>query len=221
MRACSATRTSSSPAPSGELGRCQRPDDLDLVAVDGDRRAARRTRCRAPARRTRLRSAAPAPVPTVVGWPNAASPAGRPFLCPACLESYYEITRLTTRTQRAGAHAKTRSLEQQLEPDVGGHEPEPLVETVGVRAGGVRGQLHPVATQVAGPLDGSTEQGARPCRLPGGPGARAPTRSRRTDRPAPAGAGRRSAGRLPTTSPSSSATRTAPSPRAISCSAAR
>ena len=185
MRACSATRTSSSPAPSGRRGGAG-PDDLDLVAVDPDGGAALEPGVGHP-------PGEPGPdEPLLLGprgrWAGGTPPP--PLGTPSrsrCLASYYEITRL----HREGQDGRARSLEEHLEAHVGGREPEPLVEAMGVGARRVGGQLDAVAARGAGPGDGLAQERGAHSPAHGGRGARAPTRSRRTARRGPGGDGRR------------------------------
>ena len=73
-------------------------------------------------------------------------------------------------------------LQAQLEAAVGGFEAEPLVETVCLGSGVVRGELDPVTPQVPGPLPRRRASGPRRCRARGNRDARAPTPPRRRAR---------------------------------------
>ena len=133
-------------------------------------------------------------------------PLGSPSAVVVLLVILRDYTITLTWSSAAGA----ASLEQQLEADVGGHEPEALVEAVGVGAGHVGGQLHPVTTERAGPGDGLARMSALPTPLLRWSGCTW-TDSTSAHRPPWACRCRKTMSwQTPTTSPSSSATSTAP-----------
>ena len=122
-----------------------------------------------------------------------------------------------SRVSRAPA---PRLRQRQLESSVRWRESQYRVETMGVGAGQIAGELHSVTPQMARPLDGRTPSGCGRHRDPAGRGARGRTRSRRRALRATGCGGTRSAGRRRPRVRSHSATSTPPGCRLISARAA-
>src|SRR5580692_10388293 len=154
MRACSATRTSSSPAVSASRGAGRVPTirisspSISIVGLPSNHASGTRPLNQAPIRRS-------CSGPEGTCSAERRRPRWGPLPVSVILLDY-----MITYRRQAG----DPSREHQLVTEMGGHEAEPLVEAMGVTSRPIGGQLDAVATEYPGPLDRRTEQsGPDPC----------------------------------------------------------